>query len=192
MKIEKTVRIFRSMPTLETERLILRPMCRSDYSDMFDYARREPLTRYLLWEPHPTESYTREYLKYIEGRYRAGDFYDWAVTLRSTSKMIGTCGFTRIDHASDLGELGYVLNPDYHGCGYATEAARRVMEFGFDELGFHRLEARFMQGNDASLRVMKKLGMSFEGYSRECLYVKGEYKTVGICAILAREYYGKR
>lgn len=192
MKIEKTVRIFKAMPTLETERLILRPLSQKDSCDMFDYAHRDALTQYLLWDPHPGESYTHEYLRYVEKRYRAGDFYDWAVVLKENSRMIGTCGFTRIDHTSELGEVGYVINPDYQGNGYATEAAQRVVSFGFETLGLHRMEARFMLGNDASLRVMKKLGMSFEGYSRESLYVKGEYRTVGVCAILDREYYGRK
>ena len=172
------------MPILHTERLILRKMRVSDTEDMFDYARRENLTKYLLWSPHNTSSYTRDYLKYIETRYKSGDFYDWAVVERSSGRMIGTCGFTRIDPQNDTGEIGYVLNPDFHGKGYGTEAAREVMRFGFDTLGLHRIEAKFMKGNDSSLHVMEKLGMSFEGYRRDAIFVKGSYRTVGVCAII--------
>ena len=61
------------------------------------------------------------------------------------------------------------------------------MEFGFSELGLHRIEARFMKGNDRSLRVMEKLGMSFEGYHVDEIFVKGSYRTVGICAAVCRK-----
>ena len=188
MKREKIYRIFSSMPTLHTERLILRPMRESDAEDMFDYARRDDLTAYLLWASHKNVTYTRDYLRYIETRYEAGDFYDWAVVEKASGRMIGTCGFTRIDTPNDSGEIGYVLNPDFHGKGYGTEVAAEALRFGFDVIGLHRIEARFMEGNTPSLHVMEKLGMSFEGYRRDAIFVKGKYRTVGTCAILAQEY----
>ncbi len=188
MKREKIYKIFSDMPTLKTERLILRPMRVGDAADMFDYAHREDVTTYLLWSPHQSISYTREYLKYIETRYDAGDFYDWAVIERASGKMIGTCGFTRIDIPNNSGEIGYVLNPEFHGKGYGTEAASEALSFGFDVIGLHRIEAKFMEGNDASLHVMDKLGMTFEGLRKESMLVKGKYRTIGICAILADDY----
>ena len=116
------------------------------------------------------------------------DFYDWAVIERAGGHMIGTCGFTSIDVPNDVGEIGYVLNPDHHGKGYGTEAASCVMRFGFETIGLHRIEAKFMQGNAASLHVMEKLGMQFEGYRRDGMLVKGRYRTVGICSILKEDF----
>ena len=92
MKRETVCRIFSNMPTLHTERLTLRPMAVSDAQDMYAYAAREDVTAYLLWSPHPSESYTAEYLRYIRGRYALGEFYDWAVVDNATARMIGTCG----------------------------------------------------------------------------------------------------
>ena len=182
MRKEAIYKIFSSMPTLRAKRITLRPMHSIDAEDMYDYAKREEVTKYLLWSPHPSVSYTRDYLRYIEGRYALGDFYDWAIIDLESSRMIGTCGFTKIHTDHDAGEIGYVLHPDFWGKGYAVEAARCVMDFGFETLGLHRIEARFMKGNAASLRVMEKLGMTFEGYHVDEIYVKGEYKTVGVCA----------
>ncbi len=184
-KSKKNPRIskaFSPMPTLYTERLVLRPMRTSDAFDMYEYARRDDLTEYLLWSPHPSVSDTRDYLTYIESRYSTCDFYDFAVTLADSGKMIGTVGFTRLDMAHNLGEIGYVINPDYHNLGIATEAAAEIMRFGFEKLSLHRIEAKFMQGNTASLRVMEKLGMSFEGYHRDSMLVKGVYRTIGYCS----------
>ena len=184
MKRAKLYKIFTRMPTLTTERLVLRPMRTSDAYDMYEYSCREDVTEFLLWSPHPSVSYTRDYLAYIESRYATCDFFDWAVTLKDSGKMIGTVGFTKIDTANNSAEIGYVLNPQYHRQGFALEASRKIVEFGFETVGLHRIEAKFMKGNSASLRVMEKLGMTLEGYSVDGMFVKGEYRTIGTCAII--------
>ena len=188
MKRETIYQIFSHMPSLQTKRLLLRPLCAEDTEDMYRYARRADVTEYLLWAPHPSKKYTKDYLTYLESRYDMGDFFDWAVVERESGRMIGTCGFTNIDAPNDVGEIGYVLNPEYHGKGYATEAASEVLRFGFERLGLHRIEARFMEGNASSLHVMEKLGMTFEGYHRDSMLVKGSYRTIGYCSILRDEY----
>ena len=81
-----------------------------------------------------------------------------------------------------------MLNPDYWGKGIATEALTRVLQFGFEELKLHRIEARFIEENKRSLRVMEKVGMTFEGVFREGMLVKGKYVNVGICSILRSEW----
>ena len=188
MKKETVYKTFSHMPTLTTERLILRPMRQSDAEDMNRYAHREDVTEFLLWSPHPSLSYTREYLRYIESRYVLGDFYDWAVIEKASGRMIGTCGFTSFNCSSDSAEVGYVLNPAYWGKGIATEALTRVLRFGFEELKLHRIEARFICGNDRSRRVMEKVGMTFEGVLREGMLIKGNYTDIGICSILQSEW----
>ena len=69
-----------------------------------------------------------------------------------------------------------------------TEAAKRVLQFGFSVLGLHRIEARYMVENTPSRQVMKKLGMTFEGVKRSSMLVKGLYRDIGTCAILANEF----
>ena len=182
MRKETVYNVFSNIPTLRTQRTTLRRMHPIDAEDMFDYARRKEVTEYLLWSPHPNISYTRDYLRYIDGRYALGDFYDWAIIDRESRRMIGTCGFTRINTENNSGEIGYVLHPDFWGKGYACEVAQCVINFGLEKLGLHRIEARFIKDNLRSLRVMEKLGMNFEGYHTDEIFVKGEYKTVGVCA----------
>ena len=184
---EELLDVFSSMPDLETERLILRKMNVTDADAMFDYAHRESVTKYLLWLPHPNMEHTLSYLRFIQDRYRSGLFRDWAVVLKDTGRMIGTCGFTSIDSKNETGEIGYVLNPDYRGHGLAPEAARQVIRFGFLNLGLHRIEVHIMQGNDASFRVAEKLDMRFEGWHRDALLVRDRYCTIGICSILRGE-----
>ncbi len=188
MKFENLRKTFRRPPTLETPRLFLRKMKVTDAKDMFEYACREDVTRYLLWSPHPGLEHTREYLSFVQNEYREGNFYDWAIVLKEREKMIGTCGFASVDLPNNSAEIGYVVNPAYHNFGFATEAVLSVLEFGFLEMGLHRIEARFIVGNKATRRVMEKCGMRFEGIRRGSAFVKGSYVDVGSYAILKNEY----
>ncbi|MBQ4601458.1 MAG: GNAT family N-acetyltransferase [Clostridia bacterium] len=180
--------IFDRSPQIETDRLILRHMKPSDARDMYDYAHRPEVTKYLLWAPHDSLEYTRTYLKQVERCYRQGTFHDFGVILKEDNRFIGTCGFARIDEANATAEAGYVLNPEYWGKGLATEALCAVIAFGFEKRGFNRIESRYMVDNHASRRVMEKSGMSFEGVLRQSIFVKDGYEDIGICAILKQDY----
>ena len=168
--------------------MYLRALRVSDAPDMYDYAKRPEVTRYLLWNPHPDIQHTRRYLEYLAGRYRLGQFYDWALIHKESGRMIGTCGFVRFDCPHNGAEIGYVLHPDYHGLGLMPEAAKRILQFGFEELGLHRIEARYVMENTPSRHVMEKIGMTFEGVRRSALLVKGLYRNIGYCSILAEEF----
>lgn len=189
--IEDYKRVFKDPPSFETARLIFRPMQSADACDMFEYASREEVTRYLLWSPHESVAYTERYLEYLKTQYKQGLFFDWAVIFKENGKMIGTGGFTWIDEKNQSGEIGYVLNNDYWGRGIGSEIAEELLSFGFNHLGLHRLQARYMVGNDRSRAVMEKVGMTFEGIARDQLYVKGLYRDIGSCAILREEYFEK-
>ena len=142
----------------------------------------------MLWSAHQSISNTREFIEIVLSKYKVGEYNDWAIVHKDTGKMIGTCGFTRIDEENCLAEIGYVLNPSFWGMGLATEAVERVLDFAFDVMKLNRIEAKFMFGNDASLAVMKKVGMKFEGYQRDAIYAKGKFRTVGVASILSREH----
>ena len=189
------------IPVLKSDRLMLRGMQAKERSDMYEYSKDPGVTKYLLWSEHPNEAYTRRYLKHVERRYKKEIYYDWAIIYNGDGpseldaykgRMIGTCGFASIDFDNLCGEIGYVLNPEYWGRGIAVEALEKVIEFGFENLGLHRIEARFMEGNDSSRRVMEKVGMTFEGIQREAMLIKGSYANVGVCAILAGEWRAKK
>ena len=180
--------IFSRIPILETERLILRRMKVEDAGDMYEYACQPEVTKYLTWSPHTSRDYTRDYLTYVQKQYEEGEYYDWALIYKEEMKMIGTCGFTSFDDENNAGEIGYVLNPDYWGKGLAAEAVREVLKFGFQRLNLHRIEAKHIEGNNQSRRVMEECGMSYEGTHRSSMYIKGEYRTICICAILREEF----
>lgn len=181
-----------ALPILETPRLLLRQMERSDATDMYEYARLQETTRYLLWSPHPSPEYTRAYLTMIGRFYRKGQFFDWAVVEKASGRMIGTCGFTRLEQNHRVGEIGYVLNPAYHGRGFATEAASAVIRYGFETLELNRIEGRYMVENIASRKVMEHCGLVFEGVLRQSMMVKGRFRDIGLCSLLLTDYQARK
>lgn len=185
---ESDLDIFISPPVLSTERLLLRKLAISDYKDMYEYSKLPETSRFLLWSPHETPRFTKKYLSYLQGEYRGGRFYDFAVVEKKSGKMIGTCGFTSIDLVNNGAEVGYVLSPAHWGKGYGAEALRCVMRFGFSELGVHRMEAKIMEGNTASMRVAEKCGMRREAVHRDAMLIKGAYRTIVEYAVLAEEF----
>lgn len=188
MKKGKFASISSHLPVLEGERIYLRRMLFEDAADMFEYAQLDSVTKYLTWHPHSDIEYTKAYLRCISQRYRTGDSIDWAIVDRESGRMIGTCGFARIDYANDAGEIGYVLNPSFQHRAIAPEAARLVIRFGFEVLELQRIEGRYMVENNASRRVMEKCGMTFEGIRRSGAKVKDRYCDVGICAITKDDF----
>lgn len=180
--------IFKPFPIIETPRLVLRKLEKQDSADMYEYACREETTRYLLWNPHPSINYTKSYLTMVQRMYRSGGYYDWAVVEKESGRMIGTCGFARLDERHGVGEIGYVLNRAFRQKGYASEAASAVIEFGFRRLGLNRIEGRYMAENEASRRVMEHCGMTYEGTLRQFMLVRGAYRDIGLCAILKKDY----
>lgn len=182
------MKIAKKMPILKTSRLLLRRLRPSDYLDMFEYASLPEVTKYLLWSPHPSAEYTHRYLRSVQDFYKHGTFFDWALIMRESGKMIGTCGYTTLDPEHLRAEVGYVLNPLYWGQGIATEAVTAVISYAFEELGVNRVEAHFMEGNTSSRRVMEKCGMTFEGIHKQYMLVKGSYRNIGICAVTRDSY----
>ncbi|MBR4335070.1 MAG: GNAT family N-acetyltransferase [Clostridia bacterium] len=180
--------MFKRIPDLSTERLLLRKIRLNDAPDMFEYSKDPEVTKYLLWDPHPNVEHTRNYIDYLQDRYRDGKYYDWAVILKSSGKMIGTCGFSSILPEHRSAEVGYVLNPAFRGQGIAGEALSAVLDFAFRKMALNRVEAKCVAENASSERVMQKVGMTFEGVARSALLVKGEFRNIKIYSMLRSEY----
>ena len=156
MRVNFISKLFAHVPTLETERLLFREVKRSDLYDIHEYSANPKTSQYLLWEPHASIEFTREFIEIVISKYKSGEYNDWAIIYKEHNKMIGTCGFTKIDDENKVAEIGYVLNPDYWNLGLATEAAEIVMEFAFETMKMHRVEAKFMFGNESSVKIESK------------------------------------
>lgn len=184
-------RSFRSIPTLETHRLILRKILPEDEDDMYEYSKDPETSKYLLWEPHNSRNFTRAHLKYLQTQYQKAAFFDWALVLKESGKMIGTCGFTEIYEKEKRAEIGYVIAPDYHRQGFAPEALRRVMEYGFETLGLVSLSGRLMEDNKASEKVLLRLGFQKEENRKESIYKRGKKQRIFTYTLIKEEYQSR-
>ncbi|MEQ4723717.1 GNAT family N-acetyltransferase [Nonomuraea sp. B19D2] len=175
---------------ITTDRLLLRPFTPDDLDALHAYESRPDVTRYLYWEPRDRDT-THTFLDKKLTRTALldeGDAIDLAVTLRHTGQLIGQALLIWTSKHHQQGEIGYVLHPDHHGHGYAPEAAREMLRLGFDGLGLHRITGRLDTRNTASARVLEKLHMRREATLIDNEYVKGEWTSETIYAILRAEW----
>lgn len=179
---------------IETGRLRLRPFTRGDVDAVFDYRRREDVAQYLFDGPMSHESVTEA----IQQRIGQVSLYDeddrvvLAVERIDDKKLIGEVSLILRNLEAAQGEIGYVLHPDVHGQGFATEAATALMCFAFDDYGMHRVMARCDARNTASWSVMERLGMRREAHFREHSLFKGRWDEEFIYAILHAEWCENR
>lgn len=177
------------MTTLGTERLSLREFEESDLQAVHEYASDPKVVRYMGWGPN-TEKDTREFLQraFEQRQKQPRSGYGLAVILKAESRLIGSGGIHIANPDHKEAELGYCFNRYFWGQGYATEAARAFVAFGFEELGLHRIYATCDPANVASARVMEKIGMQREGHLREHRWMKGRWRDSYLYAILEQEW----
>lgn len=187
--LQKAAKVFAAPPTLETERLRLCQMTPEHAADMYEYSSDAEVTKYLTWSPHSSLKETERYLRILQRKYADGTFHDWGLVLKESGKFIGTCGYTSFDEKDNTAEVGYVLSKPYWGKGLAAEAVRTVMRFGFEVFGLDGFTAKYMEGNDASGRVMQKCGMTLEGVYRHSMYIKGEFKNIVVYRVDKNGFY---
>ncbi len=173
---------------IPTQRLLLREFTAADEPDMHEYASDPLVSKYESWGPN-----TREITHEVLSR-RLGEQKQWpredvhlAVELREERKLIGSIRLWVVDRVTSTAELGYTLNRAYWNKGYATEAARAVLERGFGMLNLHRICASCDTRNVASWRVMEKIGMRREGHFLQDKRQRGEWRDSYLYAVLPFE-----
>ena len=175
---------------IETERLTLRRYTETDYDDLLKLQSNDDVTRFLLYESK-TPDQVRESLavRLADVPMDAdGQALCLAVVLRETGQHIGemTLFVQSVEHKG--GEVGFVFHPDFHGRGYATEAAAAVLRLGFGHFGMHRMIGRLDARNAGSAGVMKRLGMRQEAHFVSNEFLKGEWTDELVFAVLAEEW----
>nr|WP_104909899.1 GNAT family protein [Nostoc sp. 'Lobaria pulmonaria (5183) cyanobiont'] len=176
---------------LETQRLILRDFVKSDWPAVHKYASDPKVVRYLTFGANSEED-TKNFLQTeisLQGEEHHQHFA-LAVTLKPRKQLIGICRISIQDTDNKIGSIGYCLTQEFWGQGYAPEAVKAVVSFGFQQLDLHRIFANCHPENIASARVMQKIGMQQEGYLREHHWIKGEWRDSWLYAILEHEWRG--
>ncbi len=176
-----------TIPILETERLILRAFSLEDAATFERLISPREVTDGTLSFPHPVpEGWGTERIRGMLERFASGEHVEFAIRARDADGLIGGIGLS-ITARHKRGHLGYWLGADHWGRGYATEAARAVLRYGFQELSLHRIEAAHYPRNAASGRVLTKIGMRLEGVMRGDLLKGDVFEDSVMYAILATD-----
>ncbi|MDX2092005.1 MAG: GNAT family protein [Kofleriaceae bacterium] len=173
-----------------TQRLVLRDFVEEDWLPLRAIEARPEVVRYMTQDVASDLS-IRAYIAsgMATAQVVPRMVFDLALTLEG--QFIGRCGLKRKDHEPRVAEIWYLLHPAHHGNGYAFEAARALVRFGFQELGLHRIYADVDPRNVPSARLVERLGMRREAHFVKDVWIKGEWCDTVIYGMLDDEWVAK-
>lgn len=170
------------MTTLETERLVLRPLQKDDLETFLSIFSNPEVTRYYEVETMTGLAQAEKLLDHFIAIGRLG------IALKESERIIGSCGIFAITQEYYSASLGYDLAREYWGRGIMTEALKTLLGFGFLSMGLNRISALTYPDNAASIRLLSKLGFRTEGIMREFGFWKGCFHDMSLHALLKREW----
>ena len=175
--------------SIETERLILRRFEYSDLGSVFNNWASDEYVQKMYSEPvYETLEAARGLLDKYIGKYEDEDYYRWAVILKETGECIGQIAYFLVDTKNHFAEIEYCIGTAFQGNGFATEAAKAVIAYGFDRIGLHKVQICTKEINPKSKRVIEKCGLTYEGMLRDYFFVDGGYIGRLYFSILESEY----
>jgi RimJ/RimL family protein N-acetyltransferase len=175
---------------IETERLLLRPFVAEDFDAVFAMQSRPDVARYLYWDARNEDEVRKALEEKIAGTAirSEGDALFLAAVLKSTGELVADVVLHLLSREHNTAEIGFIVHPDHQGHGYATEATRPLLQLAFEDLQVHRVIGRAEARNIASARVLEKLGMRREAHLIENEFVKGEWQSELVYAMLNSEW----
>jgi len=175
-------------PTIETERLLLRPFELSDARDVQRLAGDKAIAATTLSIPHPYEDgMAEEWISTHQAKFEAGTLSNFAVVLRASDELIGAIGLVIVPRF-ERAELGYWIGRPYWKNGYCTEAGQAVLQYGFSILKLNRIHASCLTCNPASGKVMQKMGMAHEGCARQHVKRWDKFEDLELYGLLKEQW----
>ncbi|HMB56168.1 MAG TPA: GNAT family N-acetyltransferase [Arenimonas sp.] len=177
-----------SVPVLESARLRLRPYRDGDVEAMFALYSDPRVMRYWSFPAWTERSQAEQYLARAWAAMEAGEIFPWAIADAASDTLIGALTFFSLHREQRRLEIGYSLSPDFQGRGIATEALRCAIGFAFDTVGLVRIEADIDPRNEASARLLERIGFVREGLLRKRWRVNGEVCDTAFYGLLPEDY----
>jgi ribosomal-protein-alanine N-acetyltransferase len=176
---------FSSFPILATERLLLREHSITDAPALFNMRTNENIMRFIDRERPKAVEDIETFISAFNMGYKQGQHIAWVIALKENpDQMIGSIGYWRTNFANYRAEIGYMLHPDYWRKGIASEALKATINFGFEEIKLHSIQANINPGNDASRQILLKHGFVKEAYFKEDFYFNGKFLDSEIYSLL--------
>jgi len=175
--------------TIKTKRLVLRPLVLGDIERMHLLLNDPDVIKTTLGMPYPnTITHAKNWVEYEIAAYEQGNKVILAIELRETGETIGSINLD-IDRKNEMAELGYWIGTKYWNKGYATEASQAMIKYGFEHLKLHRIHANHSKENIISGRVLRKIGMEYEGCQKHHVKKDDVFKDLENYGILAEDYF---
>lgn len=174
-------------PQLDTERLRLREIMPSDADPIFQYFSNPRMIRYYGMQQFTNVEEAAQLVETFRKGFESGTGIRWGIELKSTGQLIGTCGFHNWSKKYKRAEAGYEVSEPFWRNGFAWEAVRTIIQFGFSELGLNRIGAVIIPGNSASSRMVEKLGFQKEGLLRAYIIQDGSPMDAHMYSLLDGE-----
>jgi len=175
----------RQLPVLAGATVVLRELRASDAASLFAMLTTEEVSRFISPPPSTVEGFER-FIAWTHRQRSAGQYVCFAVTINDTA--IGIFQLRQLDPAFELAEWGFAIGSEFWGSGLFQESASLMVEFAFETVGVHRLEARAAVRNGRGNGALRKIGAVQEGVLRKSFYRNGEYYDQALWAILADDW----
>lgn len=176
-----------AFPVFETERLRLRKIRNIDNASIFRIMLQPDVTRYFNTWPMKELEEADAVIQKLESNFSAGIGIRWAIELKANYSYIGSIGFSGSEENPFAAEIGFELATEYWRKGLAAEAIRKLVPFGFSKLKLERIEARVVDGNIASQRLLEKCGFGYEGLQRKKGFWKNELQDLHFYSIVKED-----
>lgn len=188
-KVPRKPNIWSNFPLLETPRLILREMIpQKDELDLLEFWADPEVCLYTDFYFESKEVIHRILIS-LSQRFNLKEGIRWGITVKPQTNVIGTIGFNTWEiERKCTAEIGYDLNKKYWNKGIMYEALKSVIDYGFNQMLVHRIEAQTDPDNIASRRLLEKLGFILEGTLRDNAYFKNLYHTSCLYSLLESDY----
>ncbi|MED4906740.1 GNAT family N-acetyltransferase [Brevibacillus centrosporus] len=175
------------MYDMQSERLLLRPMQLNDAPVLFEFWSDPMVTKHMN-ASFTDVSQAQQMIEMFQGLFKENKAIRWTIFLKHSNEIIGSCGFNYLDYENERAEIGYDLGYPYWGKGYAPEAIRTLIRFGFESLHLNRVEAKVEPENLNSIKVLRKLRFVEEGKLRQYEKSKEEFVDLIMFSILRTEW----
>jgi len=175
-------------PILSTERLILRQITQDDIHEFFWIRNNDEVMKYIQFPRLASIEKAKERIDFLNDLTLKNEAINWAISLKEDNKLIGWILYKNIDLVNHRAEVGYLLHPDFWRKGIVQEALTAVLDFGFNTLHFHSIEAFVNPENDASILLLEKNGFVKEAHFKENFYFEGAFLDTGVYSLLKSNY----
>lgn len=176
-----------NFPTLETERLTLRPPTMDDVEWFYSVRSDAEFMAFMHRPPISQKSEAQDFIQNILDRVEQQTGIQWVLEVKASGKVVGYAGLWRWDQKNHTGELGYGLHPEDSGKGYMKEAVQKCIEFGFEKMQLERIEAWMDPENLGSRKVVESNGLQLEGTLRHSAFHNEKYFDLHVFSILRNE-----